>query len=109
MTQSDPHVTLLALTEREHELVLAGEWESLAAVDATRRELLAMLPDGPAAGAARDLLARAAILQAATTELLATQVAELRGTLGHVAHGRTAVRGYGGTRPGAGPSVDLAG
>ncbi len=109
MSLPGAYVTLLALTEREHELVLAGEWEALAAVDAARRELLAELPDGPAPGAARDLLARAAIVQAATTTLLAAQVAELRGALGHVAHGRTAVQAYGGTRPGSGPSVDLAG
>ena len=109
MSPADAYVTLLALTKREHALVVAGEWEGLAAVDATRREVLAELPAGPPAGAARDLLACAAVVQAATTELLAAQVAELRDALGRVAQGRTAVQAYGGARPGAGTRVDLAG
>ena len=109
---SDPYAALLALTEREHELVVAGAWEELAAVDAQRRTLVAVMPACPPAGAAGEALARAAEVQAATTALLASQVAELRRSLGHVAQGRTAVRGYGGgtsARAGSSGHVDLSG
>jgi hypothetical protein len=109
---TDPYAALLALTEREHELVVAGAWEELAAVDAERRTLMAVMAAHAPPGAARALLARAAEVQAATTALLATQVAELRRSLGHVAQGRAAVRGYGGGaggRAGTGAQVDRAG
>jgi hypothetical protein len=105
---TEPYATLLELTERENALVLAGAWEELAAVDATRRALLATLLDRPPA-TARPALARAVALQAATTALLGAQVDELRRSLGHVAQGRVAVQGYGaGAGPGA-SRVDLSG
>jgi hypothetical protein len=106
---TDPYAALLELTEREHALVVAGTWEELAAVDSERRGALAGLPARAPAGAAREALARAAELQAATTALLAAQVAELRRSLGHVAQGRTAVQGYGGAAAPAPARVDLAG
>lgn len=109
---SDPYAALLALTEREHELVVAGAWEELAAVDAERRTLMAVMPVHPPAAPAGEILARAAEVQAATTALLAAQVAELRRSLGHVAQGRTAVQGYGGgtsARVGTSGQVDLSG
>jgi hypothetical protein len=108
---TDPYAALLALTEHEHALVVAGAWEELAAVDAERRKLVTVLPARAPAGAAGEALARAAEIQAATTALLATQVAELRRSLGHVAQGRTAVQGYGGVTGGRAASdrVDLAG
>ncbi|HUR86063.1 MAG TPA: flagellar protein FliT [Solirubrobacteraceae bacterium] len=109
MSLPDPHVTLLALAEREQTLVVAGEWEDLAALDAVRRELLAELPEVPPTQAARDQIARTALVQAATTELLAARVDELRDALGHVAQGRSAVQAYGGPRLQATPRVDLAG
>ncbi len=91
----DPYATLLELTEREHELVVAGAWAQLAAVDMARRSLLAGLPAVPPA-AAHAALTRALALQTATAELLAAQVGDLRRSLGHVAQGRVAVQGYGG-------------
>ena len=106
---SDPYAALLALTEREHAHVVAGRWEELAAVDSARRTALTGLPARAPAGAAREALARAAELQAATTALLAVQVAELRRSLGHMAQGRTAVQGYGGAAAPAPARVDLAG
>jgi hypothetical protein len=106
---TDPYAALLELTEREHALAVAGTWEELAAVDSERRVALAGLPARAPAGAAREALARAAELQAATTALLAAQVAELRRSLGHVAQGRTAVQGYGGAAAPAPARVDLAG
>ena len=106
---SEPYATLLALTEREHALVVAGTWEELAAVDSERRTALAGLPAQAPAGAARAALERAAELQAATTALLADQVAERRRALGHMAQGRTAVQGYGGAAAPAPARVDLAG
>jgi hypothetical protein len=108
----NPYATLLTLTEREHELVVAGAWEELAGLDAERRVVLAALPAGPPARAARETLERAAEVQAATTALLATHVGELRRTLGNMARGRTAVQGYGGgAGAGAGrpARLDLAG
>jgi hypothetical protein len=104
-----PYAALLELSEREHALVVAGTWEELAAVDAERRAVLAGLPAGAPAGAARAALARAGELQAATTALLSAQVAELRRSLGHVARGRTAMRGYGGGASATPAHVDLAG
>jgi hypothetical protein len=106
---TDPYAALLELTEREHALVVGGTWEELAAVDRERRTALAALPARAPAGAPREALARAAELQAATTALLAAQVAELRRSLGHVAQGRTAVQGYGGGAAPAPARVDLAG
>jgi hypothetical protein len=106
-----PYEQLLALAEREHELVVAGSWEELAAVDAARRELVATLPS-PAPAAARALLARAADVQARTSALLAAGVDELRRELGTLAHGRVAVRGYGASGSGPGSAsarLDLAG
>ena len=105
----DPYAALLTLTEREHELVVAGAWEELSALDAERRVLLDALPARPPAGAARRALERAAAVQSATTALLAAQVADLRRSLGHMAQGRTAVQGYGGGAGAGARRVDLAG
>ena len=108
----NPYAALLTLTEREHELVVAGAWEELAALDADRRAVLDALPARPPARGAREALDRAAQVQAATTALLAAQVGDLRRSLGHMAQGRTAVQGYGGgAGAGAGgpAHVDLAG
>ena len=106
---TDPYTTLLELTEREHALVVAGTWEELAAVDATRRALLASLPDVPPP-AARAALTQAVAVQTATTALISRQVRELRRSLGHVAQGRVALEGYGGgPAVRAGARVDVAG
>lgn len=106
---TDPYATLLELTERENALVVAGAWAQLAALDATRRALLATLPSRPPL-AARPALARSVALQTATTALLSAQVGELRRELGHVAQGRVAVQGYGGgAGAGGGARVDLSG
>jgi hypothetical protein len=86
---------LLALIEREHALVVADEWEELAALDAQRREVIARLPAvAPAAVAL--VLERAAAIQARTSTLLAGGADELRRELGALSQGRVAVRGYGG-------------
>ncbi|MEA2154231.1 MAG: hypothetical protein QOE11_371 [Solirubrobacteraceae bacterium] len=108
---SDPYAALLELTEREQSLVLAGAWEDLAAVDMSRRALLARLPGGAQPSHARATLQRALEVQTATTALIGAQVGELRRSLGHVSRGRVAVRGYGGGAPGArtGGRVDLSG
>jgi hypothetical protein len=106
---SDPYTTLLELTEREHALVVAGTWEELAAVDATRRALLATLPEVPPL-TARAALTQAVAVQTATTALISRQVRELRRSLGHVAQGRVALEGYGGgSAVRAGSRVDVAG
>ena len=107
----EPYDELLALAEREHRLVADGAWEELAAVDLRRRELAAALP-AVAPAAARDLLERAAVAQAATTALLAARVDGLRRELTTLSQGRVAVRGYGGAAGGGAARrarVDLSG
>lgn len=103
---------LLALVEHEHELVVAGAWEELAAVDRLRRDVVDRLP-AVAPRAARATLERAHAVQARTSELLAAGIDALRGELGALSHGRAAVRGYGagaGVPALAGPArVDVAG
>lgn len=99
---------LLVLVEREHELVVAGSWEELAALDALRRELVAQLP-AVAPAAAAGLLARAADVQARTSALLAAGIDELRRELGTLSQGRVAVRGYAGAAATAPARLDLAG
>jgi hypothetical protein len=91
----DPLDELLALTEREHELVVSCDWEELAALDAIRRELVTRMT-AAAPSSARPGLERAIEVQARTSALLAAGVDELRRELGTLSHGRTAVRGYGG-------------
>jgi len=100
---------LLALTEREHELVVSCAWEELAALDAARRDLVARMT-GAAPGSAQAALERAVEVQARTSALLTASVGELQRELGTLSQGRTAVRGYGGdatlARTGR---IDLAG
>jgi hypothetical protein len=103
---------LLALIEREHALVVAGQWEELAALAALRRDVVARLPAVAPACVAL-VLERAAAVQARTSTLLAGGVDELRRELGALSQGRVAVRGYGGgtavaTAP-ARARLDLAG
>jgi hypothetical protein len=100
---------LLVLTEREHELVVSCAWEELAALDATRRELVARMTGAPPRSA-HARLERARAIQAQTSALLAARVDELRGELGTLSRGRTAVRGYGGdAAPTRATRIDLAG
>jgi hypothetical protein len=101
---------LLALVEREHALVVAGEWEGLASLDARRRDVIARLPT-VAPDCVALVLERAAAVQARTSTLLAGGADELRRELGALSQGRVAVRGYGGAVT-AGPApvrLDLAG
>jgi hypothetical protein len=100
---------LLALTEREHELVVSCAWEELAALDAARRELVARMTGAPP-GSAQAALRRALEVQARTSALLAAGVGELQRELGTLSQGRTAVRGYGGaTTVVRAERIDLAG
>jgi hypothetical protein len=105
---ADPYAALLALTEREHAVVTAGEWEPLGEIDRERRRLMAALPAVPPPRA-RPALERCLHLQAQTSALLSAGVVELRRTLGHVAQGRTAIRGYGGTLDAPPARLDLTG
>jgi len=101
---------LLALVEREHALVVTGEWEGLAELDARRRDVVARLPTVAPASVAL-VLERAAAVQARTSTLLAGGTEELRRELGALSQGRVAVRGYGGAvaAPAAPARLDLAG
>jgi hypothetical protein len=105
----DPFDELLALTEREHALVVSCAWEELAALDATRRDLVARMT-GTAPGSAQAGLERATEIQARTSALLAAGIDELRRELGTLSRGRTAVRGYGDkTLTARHARIDLAG
>jgi len=108
----DVYDDLLALVEREHALVVGGEWAQLAALDALRRAVIARLPAVAPACVAL-VLERAAAIQARTSTLLAGGADELRRELGALSQGRVAVRGYGsGTAIAPAPArarLDLAG
>jgi hypothetical protein len=90
---SDPYAELAALAERELELVSAGAYDGLPALQAERDALVASLPESPPA-AARDSLERAARLQQQVSAALSAAIGDVGGEIERVGRGRTAVRGY---------------
>ena len=90
---SDPYAELVALSERELELVTAGDLDELPELQHEREALVASLPEDPPASA-RGSLERAARLQAQTTAALAQAIRELGGELDRLDRGRSAIRGY---------------
>ncbi len=89
---------LLEVTERERDLIAAGDWEGVAAAGAERARILAELPDDHSADA-RPLVDEALANVRAN---LATAVAtrdRTRATLAHLADGRRALRAYAGAAP----------
>jgi hypothetical protein len=90
---SDPYAELVALAERELELVSAGAVDDLPALQRERDTLVASLPDTPPASA-RGSLERAAGLQAQVSEALSGSMRALGGEIERLDRGRAAVRGY---------------
>jgi hypothetical protein len=91
---TSPWEELVALAERERDLVLEGRWEDLAAVSAERnRRSLALGTPGPDD---REPLERLAQLQHEIHAGTAAARAFTLQRLGKLQHGRTAVRGYAG-------------
>jgi hypothetical protein len=84
---------LVALAERELELVRRGETDELPRLWDERRQLVAELPPVPPAGA-RSWLERAADLQGRTTALLEEQLAANGAEMRRLVTGRAAMNGY---------------
>ncbi len=91
---SDPYAALLQLTRREHELIVAGDIEAIAAVQDARDEIMNVLPATPPASA-RPLLVEAAEIQASTHKLLLAEKARLAAELGAADRVADTARGYG--------------
>lgn len=90
---SDPYSALVALAERERDLVAGERFEELAELAAERTALVAGLP-ARAPASARPALERAAALQLATTAALRAALDETRRQMGATARGHQAVRAY---------------
>lgn len=92
---AEPYARLLALAERERELVRAGVGleHELEPIARERAALVATLPARPPRAAA-PLLERAVAVQAETSALLEAGVSAARRQLGRLEKGRGAVRGY---------------
>jgi hypothetical protein len=89
----NPYAALVALAERERDLVADGAFESLEAVADERAALIATLPP-QAPPSARPALERAAGLQMATSAALSAAVAETRQRLGAMDRTHHAMRAY---------------
>lgn len=90
---TDPYAALVALAERERDLVAAGRFDELGALDAERTALVASMPRQVPAHA-RSALERAAELQLETTRALRAGIAERRSDLHALGRGREAARAY---------------
>jgi len=86
------YAKLLALAERELDLVVAGAWGDLAALGAERGAVMARLE--PPTAADRPALERLTGLQQLITAALARASAQTSAELGLLGRGRGAVRGY---------------
>lgn len=84
---------LVALAERELELVQSGAVEALPELWDERRRLVSELPPVPPADA-RSWLERAADLQGRTTALLEERLAATGADLRRLVRGRAAMNGY---------------
>ena len=98
---TDPYARLLTLARQERELVVAGDWEGLAAIGLEQAELRGSLPDRPPVGA-RPLLEEAIRIVATTAGLIESRIDDARDELVGLGRGRTALAGY------AGPAAPVA-
>jgi hypothetical protein len=92
-----PYAALVALAERERDLVAEGAFDRLEPLAAERAALIATFPP-QAPPSARPALERAASLQMATSAALSAAVAETRQRLGAMDRTHHAVRAYQSTR-----------
>jgi hypothetical protein len=99
-----PYAELVALAERERDLIREGHFEEAAEVSSTR--LQASLALGVPPADAREQLERLVALQAEITACLTAARAFTARKLGEMNRGRSAVRGYGAAMGSARSSVD---
>jgi hypothetical protein len=90
----DPYVALVALAERERDLIDDGRVEELAELAAARAAHVARLP-AQAPASARPALERAHALQLATAAKLRASLAEARHNLAALDRGRGVATAYG--------------
>ena len=94
---AQPWADLVALAERERDLVRSSRWEELPAL--TQHRLNASQALGAPPAAARPHLERLAELQGEIHAGLGAALAFTRQKLGSMSRGATAMRGYGGYVP----------
>jgi hypothetical protein len=101
MTSEAPWAELVALAERERQIVVEGRWDELEAVSARRRSAAAALAVPPAG--ARPHLERLAELEREIHAGLSAGRAFTLQKLGNLNRGSAAMRGYAGglSRPAA--------
>jgi hypothetical protein len=90
---SPTYVRLLELAERERDLIAAGRFDELAALDDERGALVDGLPATPPPGAG-PALTRAAALQEESTRALAAALGATRESLAELLRGRRTARSY---------------
>jgi hypothetical protein len=100
---SPAYAELVALAERELELVQAERFEGLDAIQARRAELVSILPPSPPAEAL-PFLQQAAAMQARTEAVLEQGLTHAAAELQAVRRGRHAVQAY---TPGSGAESRL--
>jgi hypothetical protein len=90
---TEPYLRMLALAEREADLVAAQAWDDLAPVAAERAALAATLPAVPPREA-RPVLERLSGVQQLLVAALAAARAQTAAEIGRLGRGRGAVQGY---------------
>ncbi len=88
-----PYERLVELAERERDLIAAGRYDEIPALDDERNRIVADLPavPPPEAGPA---LERAAVLQEESTRAIASALLETRHALLDLGRGRRTARSY---------------
>jgi hypothetical protein len=105
-----PYEALVALAERERELVFDARWSELSDLLARRADVIAALPATDPA-AARPLLERALAAHAQAHAAMRAARANLLAELGGAGHARSAAAGYGAAAgaQAAAPAADYRG
>jgi hypothetical protein len=88
-----PYDELLALVERETELIAAGAWDELATLDGPRIALLACMPKVPPADA-RPLLELASDQLEKNASALSAAMAQTQGELDRLGRARAKIGSY---------------
>ena len=89
----DGYRALVALAERERDLIDAGRWDDLAGIERDRRAIGATLPDLPPAEA-RPFLEQAGELVVGNVERIAAAIEQTRAELTQLGQGRRALASY---------------